>query len=62
MHQENRQSVWDFRPFIIYKMLVAGDINCLTSKESGGVLFFSLENSLYYLALFMCLQGCKLVS
>lgn len=61
MHKGNRQSVWDFRPFIIYKMLVAGTANYSTSKESGGlVLLFSWE-ALCYAALFMCLQGRKLV-
>lgn len=46
MHKGNRHSVWDFRPFIIYKMLVAGSINYFTSKESGGlVLLFLLRIS-----------------
>lgn len=52
----HKGDVWDFRPFIIYKMLVAGNVNYLTFKESGGVvLSFGLEESLYYMALFMCL-------
>lgn len=42
MHKGNRHSVWDFGPFIIYKMLVAGSLNYFTSKESGGLaLLFS---------------------
>lgn len=66
MHKGNRHSVWDFRPFIIYKMLVAGSINYFTSKESGGlVLLFllrisSLLCSIIYV--FPRKQTCQLIS
>lgn len=59
VHKEKRHSVWDFRQFIIYKMLVAGAVNSMGSGRV--VLVISSERALYYAALFMCLQGCKLV-
>lgn len=60
MHKGNRHGVWDFRLFIIYKMLVAGAVNSIGIGRVVSVI--SLEKALYYAALFMCLQGCKLVS